>query len=121
DENGKMSSSNLSLGEKHSITATSKTLVTLSENILHIRTNKVELDFGDYTPPRIFYINDKIYVSVTDLQAKKVYLFDSLGKAIDNFPVYGNSTIDLDNIDKGKTPEFVTKGDQNGIIIYQIN
>lgn len=121
DENGKMSSSNLSLGEKHSITATSKTLVTLSENILHIKTNKVELDFGDYTPPKIFYVNDKIYVSVTDLQAKKVYLFDSLGKAIDNFPVYGNSTIDLDNIDKGKNPEFVTKGDQNGIIIYQIN
>ncbi|HUH28363.1 ribonuclease HII [Gelidibacter sp.] len=121
DENGKMSSSNLSLGEKHSIAATSKTLVTLSENILHIKTNKVELDFGDYTPPKIFYVNDKIYVSVTDLQAKKVYLFDSLGKPIDNFPVYGNSTIDLDNIDKGKNPEFVTKGDQNGIIIYQIN
>ncbi|MBO3100107.1 ribonuclease HII [Gelidibacter pelagius] len=121
DVNGKMSSSNLNLGEKHSITATSKTLVTLSENILHIKTNKVELDFGEYTPPKIFYVNDKIYVSVTDLQAKKVYLFDSLGKGINNFPVYGNSTIDLDNIDKGKNPEFVTKGDQNGIIIYQIN
>lgn len=121
DENGRMSSSNLSLGEKHSIAATSKTLVTLSENVLHIRSHKVELDFGDYTPPKIFYVNDKIYVSVTDLQAKKVYLFDSLGKAINNFPVYGNSTIDLDNVDKGKSPEFVTKGDQNGIIIYQIN
>lgn len=121
DENGHMSSSNLNLGEKHSITATSKTLVTLSDNILHIKTHKVELDFGDYTPPKIFYVNDKIYVSVTDLQAKKVYLFDSLGKSINNFPVYGNSTIDLNNIDKGKSPEFVTKGDQNGIIIYQIN
>ncbi|WP_027125845.1 hypothetical protein [Gelidibacter mesophilus] len=121
DENGKMSSSNLNLGEKHSITATSKTLVTLSDNILHIKTNKVELDFGDYTPPKIFYVNDKIYVSVTDLQSKKVYLFDSLGKPIDNFPVYGNSTIDLDNIDKERTPEFVTQGDKNGIIIYQIN
>ncbi|MEO5787724.1 ribonuclease HII [Gelidibacter sp.] len=121
DENGKMTSSNLNLGEKHAITATSKTLVTLSENILHVRTNKIELDFGDYTPPKIFYVNDKIYVSVTDLQAKKVFLFDSLGKSIDNFPVYGNSTIDLDNIDKNKSPEFVTKGDQNSIIIYQIN
>lgn len=121
DENGKMSSSNLRLGEKHSIAATTKTLVTLSENILHIKTNKVELDFGDYTPPKIFYVNDKIYVSVTDLQAKKVYLFDSLGKSIANFPVYGNSAIDLDNTDRGKSPGFVTKGGQNSIIIYQIN
>ncbi|MBJ7880219.1 ribonuclease HII [Gelidibacter salicanalis] len=121
DQNGKLSSINLNLGEKHAITATSKTLVTLSENILHIKTNKVELDFGEYTSPKIFYINDKIYVSVTDLQAKKVYLFDSLGESIDNFPVYGNSAIDLDNIDKDKRPEFVTTGDKNSIIIYQIN
>ncbi|MCK0122781.1 ribonuclease HII [Gelidibacter sp. F2691] len=121
DQNGKLSSVNLSLGEKHAINATSKTLVTLSENILHIKTNKVELDYGDYTPPKIFYVNDKIYVSVTDLQAKKVHLFDSLGKPIDNFPVYGNSAIDLDNIDKEKRPEFVTIGDKNSIIIYQIN
>lgn len=121
DENGKMSSSNLNLAEKHAITATSKTLVTLSENILHVRTNKIELDFGDYTAPQIFYVNDKIYVSVTDLQAKKVFLFDSLGRSIDNFPVYGNSTIDLDNIDKAKNPGFVTKGDKNSIIIYQMH
>ena len=121
DENGNMSSINLNLGEKHKITSTSKTLVTLSENILHIKTNKIELDFGDYTAPKIFYFNDKIYVSVTDLQAKKVYLFDSLGKSINNFPVYGNSAIDLDNIAKEKTPEFVTKSGENSIIIYQIN
>lgn len=121
DENGKMSSNNLSLGEKHRIAATNKTLVTLSENILHIRSHKIELDFGDYTPPKIFYVNDKIYVSVTDLQAKKVYLFDSLGKPIDNFPVYGNSMIDLDHIDKAKNLGFVTKGDKNSIILYQMH
>lgn len=121
NQNGKMSSSNLKLGEKHAITSTSKTLVTLSDNILHIKTNKIELDFGDYTPPKIFYVNDKIYVSVTDLQANKVYLFDSLGKSIANFPVYGNSSIDLDNIDQEKNPEIVTKGGIDGIIIYKIH
>ncbi len=52
---------------------------------------------------------------------RDIILFDSLGKPIDNFPVYGNSTIDLDNIDKEKSPEFVTKGDKNSIIIYQMN
>lgn len=120
DENGKMTRTNLNLGEKHGMTSTNKTLVTLSENILHIKTHKIELDFGDYTAPKIFYVNDKIYVSVTDLQSKKVYLFDSLGQPIQNFPVYGNSTIDLDIIDKDIHPKIVTKGDKNSIIIYQI-
>jgi hypothetical protein len=121
DDNGKLSSLNLNLGEKHSLAATSKTLVTMSDNILKIKSNRVELDFGDYTAPKIFYLKDKIYVSVTDLQTKKVYLFDSLGKEINNFPVYGNSSIELDNINNGKGLEFVVKGDSNSILIYQMN
>lgn len=121
DENGKMSSLNLNLGEKHAMTSTGKTLVTLSDNILNIKNNRTEMDFGVYTSPKIFYLNDKIYVSVTDLQTKKVYMYDSLGKDISNFPVYGNSAIDLGNIDNGKGLEFVTKGDSNSILIYQMN
>jgi len=121
DENGKMSSMNLNLGEKHSMTATSKTLVTMSDNILNIKTHRVELDYGVYTAPKIFYLNDKIYISVTDLQTKKIYMFDSLGKEISNFPVYGNSAMELDNIDNGRGLEFVTKGDSNSILIYNMN
>ncbi len=121
DENGKMNNLNLNLGEKHGMTATSKTLVTLSENILNIKSQKIEMDYGVYTSPKIFYLNDKIYVSVTDLQTKKLYLFDSLGKAINNFPVFGDSSMELANINNGKGLEFVTKGDSNSIIIYHMN
>ncbi len=121
DEDGKMSRLSLNLGEKHAMTSTSKTLVTLSDNILNIKNNSIELDYGVYTAPNIFYLKDKIYVSVTDLQTKKIYMYDSLGKAIGNFPVYGNSAIDLGNIDNGKGLEFVTKGDSNSILIYEMN
>jgi hypothetical protein len=121
DDNGKLSSLNLNLGEKHSLASTSKTLVTMSDNILNIKSNRVELDFGNYTAPKIFYLKDKIYVSVTDLQTKKVYLFDSLGKEINNFPVFGNSSIELDNIDNGRGLEFVVKGDSDSILIYHMN
>jgi hypothetical protein len=48
-------------------------------------------------------------------------VFDSQGKLLPNFPVYANSSIDLDNIDSDKSLEFVTKGDSNSIILYQIN
>ena len=121
DQKGNISSRNLNLSENHFLETTSKTLVTQSENQLKIKSKTTELDFGNYTNPKLFYINDKIFVSTTDLQSHKIYLFDSASKLIPNFPVYGNSIIELDQIDKDKNLEFVTKGESNAIILYQIN
>ncbi|TNJ42601.1 ribonuclease HII [Tamlana fucoidanivorans] len=121
DTKGNVSKRSLNLSDNHSLTTTSKTLVTQSENKLTIKNKTTDLDFGGYSTPKIFYINDKIYVTTTDLQAHKVYLFDSQSKIIANFPVYGNSIIDLDNIDRDINLEFVTKGESNSIILYQIN
>lgn len=118
---GAVSKQFLNLPNNHVIETTDKTLVTLAENKLTIKLKSQELDFGNYTAPKIFYLNDKIYVTVTDLQAQKVYLFDSQSKTISNFPVYGNSLIDLANIDNDHNLEFVTKGEPNSIIVYQKN
>lgn len=121
DTRGNVSSVNLNLGSNHNLETTSKTRVTFHDNKLGIKSRILELDYGNYIRPNIFYINDKIYVSITDLQSKKVYLYDSQGKLRPNFPVYGNSLIALDNIDTDKSLEFVTKGDSNTIILYKIN
>lgn len=121
DTKGNTVSQNLNLSEQHHIDSSSKTLVTLSDNKLDIKGNSFELDFGIYTAPKLFYLQDKIYVSVTDLQTQKVYLFDSNAQPIPNFPVYGNSPITLDNIDSDRDLEFVTKGENNSVILYQIN
>ncbi|SFD13679.1 ribonuclease HII [Algibacter pectinivorans] len=121
DSKGNVSSRNLNLTEKHHIETTSKTLVTQSENKLVIKNKTTELDFGDYSNPKLFYINNKIYVSTTDLQSHKIYLYDSQSKLLPNFPVYGNTSIELDNIDKDSNLEFVTKGENNSILLYQIN
>ncbi|MCO4822171.1 MAG: ribonuclease HII [Flavobacteriaceae bacterium] len=118
---GIVSKQNLLLSKNHQITASSKTLVSLSENKFTIKHNNFELDFGHYSEPSIFYINDKIYVSITDLQAHKIYLFDSNAKLQNNFPVYGSSKIYLDNIDTDSNLEFVTVGENNSIILYQKN
>ena len=121
DTRGRVSEEKTNLSEKHFLETTSKTLVTQSENRLTIKNKTKELDFGDYSNPKLFYINDKIYISITDLQSHKVYLFDSQFKLFSNFPVFGNSSIELDNIDKDRNLEFVTKGDNNSVILYQIN
>ena len=95
DTQGKISKSPLNMNEDHGLDATSKTLVTLNENTLTIKGRGRDLDLGVYLQPRIFYIYDKIYVSTTDIQSGQVYLFDSGNKPISNFPVFGNSNIDL--------------------------
>lgn len=121
DTKGNSVSQNLNLSSQHHIETSSKSLVTLSDNKLTIKGHTYELDYGIYTAPKFFYLQDKIYVAVTDLQTQKVYLFDSNAKLLPNFPVYGNSAITLDNIDSDQDLEFVTKGDANSIILYQIN
>ncbi len=120
-EQGKVSKENLNLADNHKITATEKTLVSLSENQLNIKGNTAQLDFGLYTEPQIFYLNNKIYVSVTDLQVHKVYLFDSNAKLLPGFPVYGSSSIDLNNADGDSALELVVQGEDDGVLVYEVN
>ena len=117
---GNVSRQNLGLDQNHAITSTSKTLVTRSENRLTIKSNSIDLDYGSYTPPSIFYLKDKIYVTITDLQAKKAWIFDSQAKALPKIPVFGTSAIDIANADSDSALEFVTKSDSNSIILYQM-
>ncbi|MFD2099583.1 ribonuclease HII [Flagellimonas iocasae] len=121
DTNGKLTATNFNLNKDHGMYATSNTLVLMDDNVLSIKGKKVELDLGVYTKPKIFYIYDKIYVSVTDIQNQKIYLYDSQAEPISNFPVYGSSLIDLTDMDNDKKLELVAKDQDNSIIVYKIN
>ena len=80
----------------------------------------MDLPFGQYSAPKIFYLNNTVYVSVTDTEAQKVYLFYSDGQAVPGFPVYGTSAIDLNNADKDKAIEFVVQAEDKDLLIYKI-
>ena len=121
DQSGNSASENLNLNKQHFITTTNKSLVTLSENTLRIRSHVIELDYANYSAPEIFLVNNKLYISTTDLQNQKVFVFDSQGKLQNNFPIYATSQIDLENADKDNVLEFVTKGESDAVILYQIN
>ena len=54
DTKGNKVSSPLQLTAGHQIDATTKTLVTLSENELNIKGIPVKLPYGEYTLPRYF-------------------------------------------------------------------
>ncbi len=121
DTNGKLTASNFNLNNDHGMYATSNTLVLMDDNVLSIKGRKVELDLGVYSKPKIFYIYDKIYVSVTDIQNQKIYLYDSQAEPIPNFPVYGSSLIDLTDMDNDRKLELVAKDQDNSIIVYKMN
>ena len=121
DQRGRITQAPLNLVADHGIDATIKTLAVMNDNILTIKGKKVSLDLGVYTEPQIFYLYDKIYVSVTDLQSEKVYLFDSQAKPIAAFPVFGASKIDLNDMDNDGKPEIVTKEGKDKILVYSLN
>ncbi len=121
DTKGKVITTNFNLNQDHGMFATSKTLVLMNDNILSIKGKKIELELGVYTKPKIFYIYDKIYVAVTDIQNQKIYLYDSQAKPISNFPVYGSSIIDMVDMDGDKKLELVAKDQENSIIVYKIH
>ena len=108
----------LGLTKNHGFDASSVSSTYLTENKLTINGKTIELDFGNYTKPQLFYSNDKIFVSVTDLQTQKLYVFDSNAKLIYNFPVFATASIDLKNTHQ---LEIVTKGDTNSILFYTTN
>ena len=89
-------------------------------NQLQVKNNKTTLDFGNYLEPQLFYLNDKIYIALTDLQSQKVTLFDSNGRALYGFPIYGTSKIDLSNADKDAALELICQSSDSELIMYQI-
>lgn len=120
DTKGNITKTNFNLNDDHGMYATSKTLVLMDENTISIKGKKVVLELGVYTKPKIFYIKDKIYVTVTDIQNQQIYLFDSQAKPIKNFPIYGNSLIDMMDMDGDNKLELVAKDQDNSIITYRM-
>lgn len=119
-QQGKIDRQLLDIPGNTKLTATSKTLVTLGENQLKIKDNSLTLDFGLYSGPQIFYVNNKIYISVTDTEAQRIFLFDSNGKLLPGFPVYGTSTIDLENLNTQNSPGFTVQGGENEVLLYSL-
>tara|TARA_R110000850_G_scaffold73760_1_gene161910 strand:+ start:42779 stop:45250 length:2472 start_codon:yes stop_codon:yes gene_type:complete len=122
DQNGKVSTQNLSSSSKNVVWEISRnTKATLDDNILRINNQKVELPFGLYTAPKISFSNRRILVSITDLQQQRTYVYNSLGELLSNFPVYGTSIMELGDATNNGRPNGVVKGASKEVVMYEIN
>ena len=121
-QTGTLKTQALGVSKNYWFTILGNTKVTLDDNLLRINGKLTdELPLGIYSKPQIFHVNQETYVSVAELQEHKVYLFDKSGSLIKNFPVYGNSKIDLADANKNKKLNLLVKGADNELILYQLN
>jgi len=118
NEAGEVTISKPKFETSHQINAINTVLAVISENELHINEVVKKLDYGVYTKPQIFELGEDIYISITDQQANKVYLFTAHGELVSSFPVFGTSKIDLIK-DTNQKLNLLVKGEDNSILIYE--
>ena len=91
DTNGGIRSESLGINAPHFFDCVKDIPVLLSSNILTINQKKIELHFAEYTRPRFHQVGEHILISVTDLQNYKLYVFNSEGESLPDFPIFAAS------------------------------
>jgi len=118
---GKFSKQETVLSPPFKMAISGKTTASLTENKLAINGKIKKLDYGSYTAPVIFTVAKKDYISITNTESSEVFVFDTSGALLPNFPIYGTSSISLDHLERNKSLGFVTQGDAKTILIYKMN
>jgi len=120
-QSGKVTSNALNVADNYWFGMRGNTKVTLDDNLLRINGKLVELPFGVYTQPQITVSNRKTYITVTDEQEKKVFLFDKDGTLLKGFPIYGSGPASLGNAKNNKKNAVVVQGSEDEVILYSLD
>jgi len=121
DQSGKVSKESLSGTSSAYKIVRGRTQVTLEDYVLQINNRRIELPFGMYDTPVISVSNQRILIAVTDKQENKVYVYNSQGQLLPNFPVYGTSVMEFGDANNNGRPNGVVKGDSKNVVLYEIN
>lgn len=119
-QTGKVISKKLNVSNSYWFTVNGKTKATLDDNILRINGKLVELPFGIYTQPQIFNVNRKNYISITETQENKLYIYTKFGELLPNFPVYGTSLAQLNNALNNKKMLVLIGSGPKSFVIYEV-
>ena len=117
-QSGKITSKKINTPNEYSLNIVRDNIISLSDNHLRVNSKHIELPFGMYTNPRVYYANKKGYITTTETQEKKTYLYNFDGVLLRGFPVYGASSAGV--IATNKNVFVLTKEDDTKCIVYQI-
>jgi hypothetical protein len=119
-QGGSVNSQKLNVSNNYSFDIAFNTKVTLDDNLLRINGKLVELPFGIYTQPGIFRVKGETYISITETQENKVYVYTTSGDLLSGFPVYGTSAAELSDPDRSKLLQLLVRGESNEVILYEL-
>lgn len=94
-------------------------LYALSENVLTLGAQRIELLEGKYSRPQLWRIHNNNYVSVNDMNTQKTYLYNDKGALIKNFPVETVSPIAVGADADGRI-WIATQKKNNELIVYAV-
>lgn len=117
-QNGTVTSQKLDVGGNYWFAIHDNTKATLDGNLLRINGKLAELPLGIYTKPQIFSLSRDKYITITETQEKKVYVFEEDGSLIKGFPVYGSSPAYLVEGSGKNGITLVVKGEDDSILMY---
>jgi hypothetical protein len=120
-QDGKISSQKLDVSSNYWFAINGNVKVTLDDNLLRINGKLTELPLGLYSKPQLFTINRNSYITITETQEKKVYVFDKNGDLLNGFPIYGTSAAGLGEGNGKNAKNIVVKGDVDRVILYSSN
>lgn len=120
-QSGKVTSLPLQVSENYHFAVKGSTKVTLDDNLLRINGRLVELPFGVYTQPKLFIANRTTYITITETQQNKVYVYKKDGELISGFPVFGSSSAFIEESSKKGKLLLIVKGDSKEILKYTIH
>ncbi len=117
-QKGKITSKKINTPNEFALSIVRDNIISLSDNHLRVNSKHIELPFGIYTTPSVYYANKKGYITITETQEKKTYLYNFEGELLKGFPVYGASSAEV--IASNKSVFIVTKEDDTKCIVYQV-
>ena len=87
---------------------------------MRIKGKLVELPYGLYTTPKIYTANHKTYITITETQENKVYVYTKSGEILPGFPVFGTSSTDIGDANKNGKLNFLVKGGDKEILLFEL-
>ena len=118
DQDGKEIIQNLAIGPDHLIDISEEGILSLNESQLKFRDQLFTLPYGSYAKVKVLEFSNNYFITTTDKDTHQVYLFDSNLNLLNQFPVFGFSTAQLDDLTADGKAELISLDGPDGIIVY---